>query len=235
MITVYYQKVDLFLEEEAFRNFLESAIEKIEKRRREKILRMHRREEQIRSLSAGLLLHGALCEQLGLCAEPTPAFELGYGENGKPFLKDYRELYFNLSHSGDYVALALGESPSGVDIQEKTRVREGIARRFFTEADNCRLSECGEMERRDLFFRMWSIKESYVKLTGKGISEGLSGFEIDWERKALYEGAHADRGGDSPAAYFMENGEIEEYSLSLCFYEQDQEVVWKQVPGGIWG
>ena len=95
---------------------------------------------------------------------------MGYGEKGKPYLRDY-PLFFNLSHSGEYVICAVSDREIGVDIQKcsDTNVM-GIAKRFFVEEECRALEACGTgEERQQCFFRLWVRKEAYGKLLGKGI------------------------------------------------------------------
>lgn len=222
-IVVYYSKVFSGLKEEAFSYY----ISRVESRRRERILRLNNEKEKARLLSGGFLLYRALCERLGQIPGQTLPFSVEYGKRGKPYLPDYPEIHFNLSHSGEYVCLALGDAPAGVDLQEKTRVRGRIAERFFTAADNQRLAECGsEEEKQDLFFRMWSIKESYLKLVGTGIGEGFSDFEICWSINAIYGGKKAQA---LPDAYFRETKDLAGYSFCVCFRDPDQKVVWRKL------
>lgn len=218
MITVYYRKVFSHLEEDAFLYQLN----KVEEARREKILRLKSREEQMRSLTAGCLLHDVLCEKMGMPAGFSTPFLVKYQEKGKPGLTDRPDIHFNLSHSGGYVCCAAGDEPVGVDIEKKTDMKEKIAQRFFTQEDNRRLLEAKPEEKKDLFFRMWSIKESYIKFTGQGMTKGLSSFEIDWKINAVYE-----KEDTQPAAYFSEKDGISGYSFCVCFRTPGQEVVWR--------
>jgi phosphopantetheinyl transferase len=78
-----------------------------------------------------------------------------------------------------------------------------------------------------LFFRMWSIKESYLKLTGKGIWAGLSSFEIQWEERVIRENGKRE-------AMFAENLSLPGCSLCACFRGSGQTVRWKE-SGGIFG
>lgn len=219
MISVYYAKVFPFLEEDTFLYHLE----KIEEERRKRIQRMKDQRSIYRSLSAGCLLHDALCESLGVSLGAGQAFKISYEEEGKPYLIGEPDIYFNLSHSGEYVSCAVADMPIGIDIQKKVTVRSRIAERFFTGADNQKLSACNEEEREELFFRMWSIKESYVKLTGKGMKQGIDSFEIDWHHHQILE-----EGKDSPSAYFKEQTCLPEYSFCVCCRKPEPEIVWKE-------
>ncbi|NBH24555.1 4'-phosphopantetheinyl transferase superfamily protein [Lachnospiraceae bacterium] len=217
MITVYYTKVSPFLEEDAFFAHLEKA----EEDRRKKILAMTDKKSRIHSLMAGSLLHDAVCERLGISAEKSGPFSVAFGHGGKPYLTKYPDIYYSLSHSGEYVCCALGDIPVGADIQKVTRCRSGIARRFFTKEDNRKLDACSGGEREELFFRMWSIKEAYVKLTGRGLSGGLSGFEIDWNEGRVLE-------GEKCAAYFREQQKTEGYAFCVCTGEPLRDILWKE-------
>ncbi|MDE6203846.1 MAG: 4'-phosphopantetheinyl transferase superfamily protein, partial [Lachnospiraceae bacterium] len=217
MITVYYTKVSPSLEEGAFFTHLE----RVEKERQKRIAGMKDEKSRMHSLMAGSLLYYVLCERLGVPVGKTGPFSVAYGQGGKPYLTEYPDIHYSLSHSGEYVCCALGDIPVGVDIQKVTEFRKGIAGRFFTMEDNRRLDLCRGREKKELFFRMWSIKESYVKLTGKGLSGGLSGFEIDWNRGRVLEEGNV-------AAYFEEQRKIAGYAFCVCAESPVQGVIWKE-------
>lgn len=220
MITVYYADWRPFLQEDIFYRQLDM----VESARKEKILRISGKEEKMRSLAAGSILHYALCEELNLPLHTKEAFQVEYAEGGKPFLKEYTDTYFNLSHSGKYVCCGVGREPVGVDVQRQTEFKEKLALRFFTERDNRMLMECGHEEQKELFFRMWSIKESYIKLTGEGMRKGLASYEIDWSRGAVLE-----KEKEAPAAFFYEKRDVPEYSFSVCLRNPEQEICWREV------
>ncbi len=220
MVKVYYAKVFSGLSEDAFASYLD----KVEEGRREKILAATNESVRLQSLTAGNLLHYALCERLGAARDKCGPFPINHEKGGKPYLTEYPGTYFNLSHSGGYVLCALGDAPVGVDVQKITKVKEEVAERFFTEKDRLVLAGQDGVERTALFFRMWSVKESYIKLTGKGLQGGLDTFEIDWEGRRVFE-----KGKHSPAAYFIEAELLPGYSSCLCTRKRVSEVVWKEV------
>jgi 4'-phosphopantetheinyl transferase len=100
-----------------------------------------------------------------------------YGPHGKPELGNGGRLHFNLSHSGDLAVIGLAlDSSIGVDVEHVRPVPEleGVARRFFRleEAESI-LRSSGE-ERIKAFFRIWTRKESMLKLTGEGLYRPLN-------------------------------------------------------------
>ncbi len=94
----------------------------------------------------------------------------GYGEHGKPYFQDYPQYHFNLSHSGEYAALAFSDREVGADIQCVRPFQEALARRVLTDEEyGCYRELTAARERQDYFFRRWCARESLGKLTGEGL------------------------------------------------------------------
>ena len=87
---------------------------------------------------------------------------------GKPYIEGC-PYQFNISHSGDWLLLAVGDVPIGADIEKITKIRPKTMEKFFTLTEQERVSANGAEE----FFKIWTQKESYVKFTGEGI-KGVS-------------------------------------------------------------
>ncbi len=222
MITVYYAKVFPFLEEGTF--FAHK--DQIDEKRRQDIIGKKNKEAKARSLAAGVLLHAGLCKYLNYPTENTPPFQTECGQWGKPYLVDYPGIHFNLSHSGEYVCCVVADREVGVDVQKHQEVKAGLAQRFFPEEDNRILAGLDEKERKEWFFRIWSIRESYIKFTGKGMREGLDSFGIDWKNQAILNA------GEKHIAYFEENRELMGYSMCVCGQEKELHPRWVQVELG---
>jgi 4'-phosphopantetheinyl transferase len=94
---------------------------------------------------------------------------------------DRRGLHFNISHSGELVALAIAREAVGIDVEEIREMRDllGIARRFFSAEEAQRVEEDG-----DQFFRIWTAKEAVVKAIGSGVSDGLQSFTVPRDLRA---------------------------------------------------
>lgn len=122
------------------------------------------------SIGAGLLLEQVL-KQYGRSAE-----EIVRGENGKPEIDGF---YFNLSHANDYVICTVADEPVGCDIEQVKDAPLRIAERYFTEKENEQLRNAVTSEEKsDLFYRMWTIKESFLKMTGEGLQVPLNCVEV---------------------------------------------------------
>ena len=72
------------------------------------------------------------------------------------------------------------ETEVGVDIEYKKPVREwaGVARRFFSPAENAELLALNEPRRMDAFFDCWTRKEAIIKATGEGLNARLDEFDV---------------------------------------------------------
>lgn len=144
--------------------------------RRALLDRYHNREQKILSAGAGFLLAPALAE-FGIDAMTV---RVTLGEHGKPYLTDYPQICFSLSHSGRMVMCGVADSPIGCDIQcmpPHPEHNDGIAKRFFTPNEQHSLTSSAAPEQE--FARLWTLKESYVKYLGTGISScPLNSFEV---------------------------------------------------------
>ena len=127
------------------------------------------REEKICSYA---LLRYAVFMEYGFTDPPL----FTYGEREKPYLENY-PFFFNLSHAGGYSACAVWDEEIGIDIQDYRPMRDNISVKICTEKE---LSEvyCGENPTpSETTCRLWCMKESYGKLTGKGFAEGFDTIE----------------------------------------------------------
>ena len=128
---------------------------------------------------------GLLRHVLGryLLADPA-TIEFTTGIGGKPALGGVHGrsgLQFNVSHSGDWVVIAMARDMQlGIDIEQirpAFRTSE-IARRYFSAAENAALAALPEVLQVRAFFEGWSRKEAYVKARGAGLQLGLDTFVV---------------------------------------------------------
>ena len=100
-----------------------------------------------------------------------------FAEHGKPFLPEHPDCHFNLSHSGDYLAIAVtGIGEVGIDIEQLKQKSDfyPLVKRCFAEVEqNCWLG-LPESQKCIEFYRFWTRKEAFVKATGRGIGLGLN-------------------------------------------------------------
>lgn len=156
---------------------------KLTERRREKMRAYAHRNDALRSMAAELLLFHAL-EANGINPDGVSVCET---EDGKPYLEGVRDFYFNLSHSGNLAVCAVSSLPVGCDVQELTGVKLDIARRFTPEEYGKIAALTGD-EAREMLFRFWTAKESYIKAVGTGFKTPLNSFAVDLESGKVHGG-----------------------------------------------
>lgn len=177
MIRIYYDKITSYYDKGAF----DEAYSRVDSRRKQKIDDLKNSQAKARSLAAGILLiKGA--EDMGI-SHLLDGIEIN--EHGKPDFARGQGWHYNLSHSGEYVMLGIADNPIGVDIQEIKELKAKLADRFFHADEKAYLEEilhgCGDYNKdiyKQAFFRIWSLKESYVKYTGQGLGQGLDTFSV---------------------------------------------------------
>ncbi|MCD8013104.1 MAG: 4'-phosphopantetheinyl transferase superfamily protein [Lachnospiraceae bacterium] len=153
--------------------------------RREKIDRIRMPQDKRLSLAAGILLD----EGLRTYALREAEVRVCKGEYGKPYFPDFPEIHFNLSHSGNIALAVFADREVGCDIEYRKRTNEALARRFFCrkEAD-WMLAAPGEKEKEERFYRIWTLKESFLKATGQGLHLPLNSFCFTFRDCKLEEG-----------------------------------------------
>lgn len=200
MVNIYAADIGKLPDPKEFPELMEHLPEE----RKEKIMKYKQEQSRKQSLGAGLLLqqvfirHGVL------------AGEIYFGEHGKP---EIAGLHFNLSHSQDMVVCAVSEKPVGCDIEKIKQAPKLIAERFFCENERKYLNTFEGIEKDSAFFRLWTMKESYMKMTGEGMHLGLDQFEMVFEDevKVYREGEKCD--------CFVKEYEIPGYKLTVCAEE----------------
>lgn len=146
----------------------------VEKRKR--IEKYHSYIDAQRTLIGDILARYSICKchnlknaDLNFCAN----------EYGKPFLANMPNIKYNISHAGHYVACVISEGLSvGIDVEEIKPNDMKIAKRFFAkdEADYL-LNQPANLHTK-IFYQLWTMKESYIKMIGKGLSIPLDSFSV---------------------------------------------------------
>lgn len=165
-------------------NQYDEKLNMLHKSRADKLASYKMPADKVRGLGAGLLLEKGLEDYLQSAllkdAEGRYIIEYDYGPRGKPYFKDYPELHFSLSHSGNVAVLALADVEVGIDVQEFRGFQEKIAKRFYHEEENKLLDDVSDpAEKEALFYKIWTGKEAYIKYTGKGMGQDLRSFYVD--------------------------------------------------------
>lgn len=162
MLKLYYGHIQLVKDQKVF----EKWFEKMNSERKEKVLRCRNDVDKQRSLLAGILLN--------------------FGLEKDRFAK---QIFYSISHSGNYVICVLSDRRVGVDIENKfrsvfseakTEQLDRIAKKCLTMGEEIHFQSCEDDEKVDMLMNFWTRKESYSKALGKGLTMDFS--KIDTEK-----------------------------------------------------
>ena len=178
-------------------------------------------QAECESLLAGMLLVKGLCRYAGI--EGNEARDLFDSENHilqerKLIMGiDNKPLYYSISHSGGYVAVAYSDIPVGIDIETKDDKDFRVTARMFSDEDKAYV---GDSQKR--FRDIWTVKESFLKCRGTGINVPLNSFSSE----LIAEDASSQhlswnivsKGLDISGKYYAVTGEAgdEKGCISIC-------------------
>lgn len=158
----YVTGIDIFNED-----FIEDCASFFPGWRKDKMLQYKHLKGRVQNGLAYLLLIKALREE-GIFKELP---EFSYNEHGKPFLKNYPEWYFNISHCKTAVCCVLSKKEIGIDIEEISVYKESLANYICNENEFSELQK-SENQTED-FYKLWTRKEAVFKMLGTGITKEI--------------------------------------------------------------
>ena len=147
---------------------------------------------------------------------------LKYDSNGKPYLPDYPDIHFNITHCKELVACAFHVRSVGIDAEAPGYFPEVLINRALSEKEKCLLQSKSSTtsERAEWFYRLWTLKEAYVKQSGIGVDTDLTRFSFSFiDNKAALSVICSDS-SVSCCQMKLSHGQI----LSIC-YEDTEETV----------
>ncbi|MBQ0097669.1 MAG: 4'-phosphopantetheinyl transferase superfamily protein [Oscillospiraceae bacterium] len=205
MVKIYIADVSKLNDEKTFSDLLST----VSKARQEKVNKLRFQKDKSLSLGAGVLLNLAL-KDMGCKFSDN---DIVFSQNGKPYIENCK-VKFNLSHSGTKVMCAVSEDDIGCDVEKVKDIDDKIAKRFFhNEEYDYILSQKSEEKQKDAFFRLWTLKESFLKITGLGMKLPLSDFSIIINDKDISIRQNLDKNDYR----FFEIDLSDEYKYSVCF------------------
>lgn len=205
MTEVFAVKLDRDLKDDELHRLLE--LVSVEKR--ERIKRLRQKQDAHRSLIGDVLVRSIICEKLGIRNDDL-VFEKN--DYGKPILSSHQDVCFNIAHSGHWVVCCIDTLPVGIDIEIIKHIDINLAKRFFSEREYDSIMSLPELQRQSYFFELWSLKESYIKAIGKGMSIPLKSFTISAEGEDIKVQSE-----DMAQGYFFKKIFIDNsYKMAVC-------------------
>ena len=150
-------------------------------------------------------------------------------EKGKPYI-DGSKTFFNISHCDGLAVCVLSDKPVGVDCESVRKASTAVMKKCFGNNEADYINNCEN--RNNAFTRIWTLKESYVKMTGDGVSSSLTDkcFDIDGGRALFESGAefiHYDFLLDEEQYFisvsFVTDDKKRENSIEKPFFDIDNE------------
>ncbi len=159
------------------------------------------------------LLYSELAAKTG---EPSDILKIDRNANGKPYLENFSQYQFNMSHSKDFIALAIGKTdPIGLDLEKIDFSRRNlphISERFFPSIENEVLLKYTGKERTLMFYRIWTLREAWVKANGEALIPNMKNIEfLIEESKCIINAETKLRGGQ----FFLYRS-VENFFLAFC-------------------
>jgi len=156
---------------------------------------------------------------------PTGTDEWIMNSWGKPFLKSRRDVYFSISHCTGGISVSVSSCRTGIDIERIRPFSLPAARRMFSKEELREILNSDFPERN--FFRLWTLKESYAKAIGTGLSYPLS--ELHFANIAG-QNIHCEREGCLFCLFENSLG----FVTAVCFLSRDdrkkETVIYRRLP-----
>ena len=212
MVEVFAIKI---LDEEGFLIKKELLLKLLPSSNRDFYTRFKRTSALQRSLFAELLSRFIISQKLELSPHNIV---FSRSKNGKPFLEN-SNTKFNLSHSGDWVVMAIAEAEVGIDVELIRPVNYHIAERFFSKDEVTILNLREGKDKLNYFFDLWTLKESYLKLIGTGLTRSLSSFTVHMNSGKFVISEEGNK--MNTKVFFRQYSLSENYKLSVCSYDNN--------------
>ncbi len=173
MVKILYSDiVDGFSDEH--KNFIMSIISDEQKK---KVNRFIYDNDKRRCLM-GLALTGFVYSEL------PGRLKIKVNDYGKPYIEN-SDICYNISHSGRYVIIAYGNSNVGADIEKIGKCHNEIASFCFSEEEYAMLNQY-EDDKKIYFYKLWTLKESYIKYDGRGLYLPMKSFSVCSKENQFY-------------------------------------------------
>ena len=169
MYNIFYYNINKMSDELYSKEF-----EALDFSRKKEILKKSDINDRKRSLAGDILIKKYLSKLYGI---PQEKIEIKKGAYGKPYVLNL-PAHFNVSHSGDYTVVAIGDRPIGIDIEVIKDFSAILAKKLFNDDELQYISGSSATRKKSLmqmsFFEIWTAKEAYLKYLGRGISGGIN-------------------------------------------------------------
>lgn len=199
----------------------EVALSLVSEKKRKKLACIKNSKAKAASLLGELLLRLVAMQKYGI---PNQAITIDTDEFGKPFVIELPDFHANISHSGELVACVTDVEEVGIDIEAIEKADLNIAKRFFTAMEYEWLLSLPDSGKDAGFYKLWTLKESYIKQQGRGFAIPLCSFSFDMSKSPPCLVGQPD-----PNLHFFCDTVNYNYSLSICCKSMITKVGYKYI------
>lgn len=129
-------------------------------------------EKHISALEQSAAAELAICAAMKNSGRPFAPSDYAYKESGQPTIQNG---HISISHTEGYAACAISRQPVGIDVERGHTFSKAAAKRILSPQEEL-LRESANAD--ELLSRVWTVKESFLKMTGEGIPGGMRTLEL---------------------------------------------------------
>ena len=134
--------------------------------RRNQALKFRHTFGRFACLKSYLMLSGLLESRFGITD-----FKISIAEHGKPYLADYPNVHFSISHCQKAIAVGVSGNPVGIDVEGFRHFNETLLDKTMNATQKADIIASQSPEQ--TFAAYWTRKEAVFKLLGTGITDNL--------------------------------------------------------------
>ena len=148
-------------------SYVNDHIDLLPSERRQRCMRYKNLSDRVSCILSYMLLKNTLESQYNvLLNEPFV-----YSENQKPYLKNHNDIFFNISHTKNTVAVTVASFEIGIDVEEIKDIKPGLIDMVASPKEKEIINAACDKKR--AFFRLWTMKESYAKAYSAAVASFL--------------------------------------------------------------
>lgn len=187
-------------------NIMQKLMCLVSKEKQMKIQKYKRKPDQYSALIGDIIIRYLITTNF---SKENKDIKYKYNEYGKPYVDELNHFHFNISHSESWVVGAIHEEEVGIDVEKVRPIDTTMIKNIFTEEEFNYLNSLNVEQQLDVFYELWTIKESFVKWIGKGLTIPLNSFVIN-KNTIFYDDMLSNE------VYYKKFTIGKDYKLSCC-------------------
>lgn len=168
---IFVLEVDFNLEEKRYKKLFT----KLSQSRQIKVNSFYNENDKIISTLTEIFIKYCLEQYIG---KKLIKLELIYNNYGKPRLKDFPNIYFNISHSGNIIVCSVNNQQLGIDVEKVKKFDFNIIDMFCNVNDINHLKDV--INKNIALYKIWTAKEAFLKFKGTGLVDDIKNISINY-------------------------------------------------------